>query len=158
MDWQLSFNIGFLSLLPLLVLLVMGVRRIPAEPSMLASAGVGVLLAVFLEGRALTDVLNSLQGGYVSDTGVAQLDTLLTRGGIQSMMWTLSLALIALALGGLLHRAGFVRVLVAQILMRIKRDATLVTTTITSGVVANASMGEAYLSIIFGGQDIPGIV
>ena len=38
------------------------------------------------------------------------------------------------------------------ILKRIKRAATLIATTISAGVVANMSMGEGYLSIIFGGQ------
>ena len=88
----------------------------------------------------------------MSSTGTEQLDTLLNRGGIQSMMWTLSLALIALALGGLLDRAGFVRVLMNGLLAWIKRTASLMTATIGSGVVANMRMGEAYLSIIFGGQ------
>ena len=68
------------------------------------------------------------------------------------MMWTMSLALIALALGGLLDKAGFVRVLLSGVLARIKRSASLVTTTISSGVILNMSMGEGYLSIIFGGQ------
>ena len=67
-------------------------------------------------------------------------------------MWTLSLALIALALGGLLHKSGFIQVLLAGILARIKRSASLVATTIAAGVISNMSMGEAYLSIIFGGQ------
>jgi NhaC family Na+:H+ antiporter len=147
-----EFAIGVTALLPLVVLLVLSVRRVPAELSMLASVGVAVVLAVTVQGQGIVSVLNSLNTGYVSSTGLEQVDTLLTRGGVQSMMWTLSLALIALALGGLLDRAGFVRVLVSGLLARIKRSATLMTTTIAAGVVANMSMGEAYLSIIFGGQ------
>jgi len=98
------------------------------------------------------EVLASLQDGYVAETSHELLETLLNRGGIQSMMWTLSLALIALALGGLLDRTGFVRVMLSGLLARIRRTATLMTATIGSGIVANMSMGEAYLSIIFGGQ------
>ena len=143
-----EFVIGPLALLPLLVLLALSLKRVPAEPSMLAS----VATAVAVQDRTLVDVLNSLQGGYVANTGLEQLDSLLNRGGIQSMMWTLSLALIALALGGLLDRAGFVRVLMNGILARMRRAASLMTATIGSGLVANMSMGEAYLSIIFGGQ------
>jgi len=60
--------------------------------------------------------------------------------------------LLALSLGGILDRAGFVRVLLSGLLNRIKRSASLVATTIGAGVIANMSMGEAYLSIIFGGQ------
>lgn len=147
-----EFTIGVSALLPLLVLLVLSVRRVPAELSMLASVGVAVVLAVTVQGRSIVAILNALNTGYVSSAGLEQVDTLLTRGGVQSMMWTLSLALIALALGGLLDRVGFVRVLVRGLLARIKRSATLMTTTIAAGIVANMSMGEAYLSIIFGGQ------
>ena len=147
-----EFVIGLLALLPLAVLLVLSVRRVAAELSMLASVVVATVLAVSVQGQGAAEVLNSLNTGYVSTTGVEQVDTLLTRGGVQSMMWTLSLALVALALGGLLDRAGFVRVLLSGLLSRIKRSATLMTTTIATGVVANMSMGEGYLSIIFGGQ------
>ena len=147
-----EFAIGPLALLPLFVLLGLSLNRVPAEPSMLASVATAVALAVATQDRTIAEVLNSLQGGYVSNIGLEQLDSLLSRGGIQSMMWTLSLALIALALGGLLDRAGFVRVLMSGILSRIRRSASLMTATIGSGLVANMSMGEAYLSIIFGGQ------
>ena len=147
-----QFAIGPLALLPLLVLLTLSLKRVPAEPSMLASIATAVILAVTVQERPVVDVLNSLQGGYAANTGHEQLDSLLSRGGIQSMMWTLSLALIALALGGLLDRAGFVRVLMNGILARLRRAASLMTATIGAGLVANMSMGEAYLSIIFGGQ------
>ena len=149
---EIEFVISPLTLLPLIVLLVFSLNRAPAEASMLASVATAVILAVATQDRAITEVLNSLHTGYIADTGLAQLDTLLSRGGITSMMWTMSLALIALSLGGILDRAGFVRVLLKGVLKRIKSSASLMATTIGTGVVTNMSMGEGYLSIIFGGQ------
>ena len=148
----IEFAISPLTLLPLIVLLVLSIRRTPAEASMLGSVATAVVLAVAMQDRTATEVLNSLHAGYVADTGLERLDVLLSRGGIASMMWTMSLALLALSLGGILDRAGFVRVLLSGLLRRIKRSASLMATTIGAGVVANMSMGEAYLSIIFGGQ------
>ena len=148
----IEFAIGPLTLLPLLVLLTLSLRRTPAEISMLASVGTAVVLAVIFQDRTITEVLNSLHAGYISSTGNEQLDNLLSRGGITSMMWTMSLALIALSLGGILDRGGFVRVLLSGILKRIKRSASLMATTIGAGIFSNMSMGEGYLSIIFGGQ------
>jgi NhaC family Na+:H+ antiporter len=136
----------------LIVLLVLSIKRTPAEASMLASVATAVVLAVAMQDRTVTEVLNSLHVGYIADTGLDRLDALLSRGGIESMMWTMSLALLALSLGGILDRAGFVRVLLSGLLRRIKRSASLMATTIGAGIVANMSMGEAYLSIIFGGQ------
>lgn len=149
---EIEFSISLLTLLPLAVLLTLSLMQTPAEVSMLASVATAVLLALMIQDRNLPDVLNSLHAGYIADTGLEILDTLLSRGGIASMMWTMSLALIALSLGGILDRVGFVRVLMTGILKRIKRAATLIATTISAGVVANMSMGEGYLSIIFGGQ------
>ena len=148
----IEFLISPLTLLPLLVLLFLSINRTPAEASMLASVAAAVVLAVLIQERSLVDILNSLHTGYASNTGDQQLDSLLTRGGITSMMWTMSLALIALSLGGILERAGFVQVLLRGILERIKRAASLMTATIAAGIVGNMSMGEGYLSIIFGGQ------
>ncbi|MFL2547047.1 MAG: Na+/H+ antiporter NhaC [Candidatus Rariloculaceae bacterium] len=149
---DIEFVIGPLTLLPLVVLLVLSLKRAPAEVSMLVSVATAVVLAVAIQDRSFTEVLNSLHSGYVADTGLERLDVLLNRGGIESMMWTMSLALLALSLGGILDRGGFVRVLLSGLLRRIKRSASLITTTIGAGIVANMSMGEAYLSIIFGGQ------
>lgn len=148
----IEFAINPLTLLPLIVLLVLSIKRVPAEISMLGSVATAVVLAVAMQERSVAEVLNSLHSGYAADTSLERLDELLTRGGIQSMMWTMSLALLALSLGGILDRAGFVRVLLNGLLVRIKRAASLMATTIGAGVVANMSMGEAYLSIIFGGQ------
>ena len=149
---EIEFAISPLTLLPLVVLLALSINRTPAEASMLASVATALVLAILTQDRNITEVLNSLHTGYVSNTGLEQLDTLLSRGGITSMMWTMSLALIALSLGGILDRAGFVRVLLRGILERIERAASLMTATISAGIVANMSMGEGYLSIIFGGQ------
>ncbi len=147
-----EFAIGPLTLLPLVVLLVLSVKRAPAEVSMLASVVVAVVLAVATQDRTIPQVLNSLNDGYTANTGLKQLDSLLSGGGLQKMMWTMSLALLALSLGGILHHAGFVRVLMSGLLKRIRRTATLMAATIGACVVGNLSMGEAYLSIIFCGQ------
>ena len=148
----IEFKIGPLTLLPLAVLFLLSLKRAPAEVAMLASVATAVVLAVLTQERGITDVLNSLHTGYVADTGLQQLDRLLSRGGINSMMWTMSLALLALSLGGILDRTGFVQILLSGLLKRIQRSATLMATTIGAGIAANMSMGEAYLSIIFGGQ------
>lgn len=147
-----QFSTNPVVFLPLIVILGMSFRRIAAEPSILAGTATAMLLAVFLQDRDLADVVNSLQYGYTSDTGIESVDTLLSRGGLQSMMWTLSLALIALALGGILNGAGFLRVLMRGLIRRIRTATQLVASTIATGVVANMSMGENYLAVIFGAE------
>lgn len=147
-----TYTINIICLLPFVVMLVLSLRKVSAEVAMFAAAIVAVMIAVFMQGANFTTVLGSLYGGGSFDTGVELLDKLFSRGGISSMMWTLSLALMALALGGILSSFGFLRVLISGILKRVKRAASVVTTTIIACFVGNMSMGEAYMSIILGGQ------
>lgn len=147
-----QFSINILVFLPLLVIITMSFMRMAAEPSMMAGTIVAVILAIFLQDREFSEILYSLQYGFVSESGIESVDTLLTRGGLQSMMWTLSLALIALALGGILNGAGFLKVLVSGLIKRIKTATQLVASTIATCMLANMSMGENYLAVIFGSR------
>jgi NhaC family Na+:H+ antiporter len=147
-----EFVISPWALTPLLVLFVLSIRKIPAEPTMIASVITAVVLAVIMQDRSLIDIMASLQDGYKIETGQENIDVLLNRGGIQSMMWTLSLSLFALALGGILDVFGFLAVLLNGILIRIKTAATLVMTTIFACILGNVTMGEGYLSIVMGCQ------
>ncbi len=148
-----TYTIGLLCLLPLVVMIGLILLKVSAEPAMLAASATAVVIAIVVQGASPVAVLNALQdGGGTGTTGVKTLDSLLGRGGIVSMMWTLSLALMALALGGILHAFGFLRVLIVTLLARVTSAFGLVTSTILACLVGNMSMGEAYMSIILGGQ------
>jgi NhaC family Na+:H+ antiporter len=148
-----SFQLGLLAtVLPLLVMLVLSLRRLSPEISMSASVLTAVAVAVLYQDRALVDVLNALWANQPGTTGVASLDDLLGRGGITSMSWTLLLSLMALALGGMLYAGGFLQALLEGIIARVQRTASLIATTIGAGVLGNMGMGEAYISIILNCQ------
>ncbi|MGI9276589.1 MAG: Na+/H+ antiporter NhaC [Endozoicomonas sp.] len=147
-----SFNIGFWSLLPIITLILLSKMRVAPELAMLSSILAAGLVALATQGVETGQFLSSLQYGHHADTGLESLNNLLNRGGIQSMMWTLSLSLIALALGGVLDRLGILQVLLKALIHRVKRTSSLLATTIGTGVLSNMCLGEAYLSIILGGQ------
>ncbi|MFT4655030.1 MAG: NhaC family Na+:H+ antiporter [Kangiellaceae bacterium] len=140
------------TLLPLILLAVLSIRKVPAEITMSCSIVLAVLIAIFYQAQNPISVLNALWENKPEATGIAYLDALLGRGGISSMSWTLLLALMAIALGGILHGARFLSSLLAGIITRVKRTATLVATTILSGFLGNIAMGEAYISIILNCQ------
>lgn len=146
------YQINSISLIPFLILLILSLRGIDSVPTMFISIVIAVLIAIFVQDKGLAGVLNSLYSGEVHHSGIASLDNLLGRGGIASMMWTLSLALIALALGGILSGFGFLNVLIFGLVSRVKRTGTLVTTTIIACFIGNLTMAEAYMSIILGGR------
>ncbi|MDP1558814.1 MAG: Na+/H+ antiporter NhaC [Nitrosomonas sp.] len=142
----------WVTLLPLLLMFGLSMKRYSPEVSMSGSILLAMVIAILYQGRAGVDVVNALWLNTAGTTGIERLDHLLGRGGIYSMAWTLLLSIMALALGGILHHGGFLRVLLVQVIAHIKRVSTLIATTIAAGLVGNMAMGEAYISIILNCQ------
>ena len=149
---ETGYSISPVTLLPFVVLIGLSMIRVAPELTMMASAIVAVLLAVFYQGADFAAILSALFSGGTGNTGIELLDDLLGRGGISSMMWTLSLAILALAMGGILQSYGFLEVLVSGLFQRARSAVVLVGSTILTCLVGNMTMGEAYMSIILGGN------
>jgi NhaC family Na+:H+ antiporter len=141
-----------ITLLPLLVMMVLSIRGVAPEVTMSASVVVACVVAILYQGQEVTTVLNSLWMNTPGQTGIENLDQLLGRGGIGSMAWTLTLALMALALGGILHDAGILRRLLDGLLNRIRRTTSLIAAAIGGSLLGNLAMGEAYISILLNCQ------
>lgn len=139
-------------LLPILVLSVLSIRRVPAEITMSLSVVTAVVVAVVYQGTSPVAVLNALWVNTPGTTGIASLDDLLGRGGMYSMSWTLLLALLALALGGILHGSGFLNAMLDGLVNRIRKVPSLIAATIGTSFLGNMAMGEAYVSIILNCQ------
>ncbi|MGI9281913.1 MAG: Na+/H+ antiporter NhaC family protein [Endozoicomonas sp.] len=147
-----SFSISLWALLPMAVMVICSQRRMAPEIAMLASIITAGFIALAVQDVSVSHFLNSLQKGHQADTELATLNSLLSRGGIQNRMWTLSLCLIALALGGVLNKVGIVTALLKGVICRVKSTGSLIATIISTGLLSNMCLGEAYLSIILGGQ------
>ena len=142
----------FITLLPILLMFGLSMKRYSPEISMSSSILLAMAIAVLYQGKEVVAVVNALWQNTPGETGVENIDTLLGRGGIYSMAWTLLLSIMALALGGILHHARFLRVLLTYIIEGIQRASFLIATTIFSGFFSNIAMGEAYISIILNCQ------
>lgn len=148
-----SYRLNLLiTLAPLFVMLALSLRRVAAEISMSASVVLALVIAVFYQGLPATEVLNALWQNSAANTGISSLDDLLGRGGMLSMSWTLLLSLMALALGGILYRTGFLRSLLQGAITRLRSTAALIAGTIAAALTGNMAMGEAYISIILNCQ------
>ncbi|PSJ16187.1 Na+/H+ antiporter NhaC [Nitrosomonas supralitoralis] len=145
LDW-------WVTLLPLLLMFGLSIQRYAAEVSMSCSILLAMLIAVVYQGKDGVDVINALWLNSPGTTGIESIDTLLGRGGMYSMAWTLLLSIMALALGGIMHHAGFLRVLLMRLIANIRHVSALIATTIAAGFFGNMALGEAYISIILNCQ------
>ena len=149
---QANFNISPVLLLPVLVVIFAAIKRIPAIPSLLLAAGVGAAFAMIFQGASLGEALGGLQYGFSIESGNEVADSLLNRGGIDSMMWTISLIMFALAYGGILEKCGFIETLMGGLTRRIKTCGGLVATTILTGIICDIILTDQYLAIMMPGK------
>jgi NhaC family Na+:H+ antiporter len=147
-----TFNLNLLCFLPIIIVLVLSFMKFPSVPTLIIGILAGVVVAMTVQGASLNEVFGALNYGYGNDTGNALVNRLVQRGGVQSMMWTFSLAFIALLLGGILEKVGYLKVLIAGVVTKIKGAGQLVALTWITGVLGNMAMAEVYLSIILNGS------
>lgn len=147
-----NFNMNLIVFLPMITLFVLNIKKAPAIPSMVVGASIAVIIAIFVQKASINDALSALNYGYIGNTGVGVVDTLLNRGGIQEMMWTFSLAFIAISLGGVLEKVGYLDTLIKGFLGNINNSGLLSIVVIGSSALGVAVMGEVYLSIILNGN------
>ena len=147
-----QFELGLIPLLPALLVLGLALSKQPPLPSLFAGVLAGGLVAIFFEGEGLHDVFAYAQNGFSIETGVEAIDTLLNAGGIQSMMWTISLMLIALGFGGALERTGCLEAIINAIIARVKTFAAVQTSAIGTAFATNLVAGDPYISIALPGR------
>lgn len=148
-----SFNISAWLLLAPVAVIAMVVMRIPALPALFTGALLGGLVALVTQPDAtVAGVVNSSWTGYVSTTGVASIDALLTRGGMSNMMGTVALIFCALGFGGVMERSGMLASLAGAILSLARGTGSLVTATIATCIGINIAAPDQYMSIVVPGR------
>ena len=147
-----NFNISPLLLIPPILVIAMVIFKIPAIPGLIFGAVLGGVFAVIFQGASLGDIIDAAHYGYVSNSGIPVIDDLLSRGGLDSMMWTLSLIICAMTLGGLLEKSGILEVIANKILSFAKGTSGLISATVVSCIAVCLMTGDQYLSIVLPGR------
>ncbi|WP_261129465.1 Na+/H+ antiporter NhaC [Bacillus sp. Marseille-Q3570] len=148
-----SFNISGWTLLSPLVVIVLALMRFPTIPALIVGVITGIITILFVQGQSSgAAIFTMLQNGVEMETGGKTVDEIVNRGGIQSMMWSVSLIWIALALGGLVRALGILETFVRLMERKIKSRGNIIATTAVSSIGVNVFTGEQYLSILIPGQ------
>ena len=137
-------------LAPLSIILIM-IMKIPAVPGMALGTLVGIIFA-FIQGNDLGSIMEQMLYGFEITSGSDAVDRLLNRGGMQTMMYTISLVICALAFGGAVKCIGCLDVLIEAILMRCRSRASIMTANILCCIAMNFLAADQYMSIVIPGQ------
>lgn len=145
-----TFTLNILVLIPPAVILLTIMRKIPALPGIFLGVIAAGLVAIFVQGSSPGEVMKTMMSGYTSNTGNEQLDTLLSKGGVMSMMWVVSLIMIAMAFGGVLEKTQCLSVIIRALLRRLSTRFSLITAALFS------SFGFNLCSNAFIAYTVPG--
>ena len=164
---QQHFNISPVMLVPLLVLMAMAVKKVPAFPTVFIGALLGGIWAVLFQPElvakmadpALNSVLatlkvvwSTLHGGFVIETQNAELDKLLNGGGMVKMLNTCWLIFSAMMFGAVLEHIGLLRKFVEAILHKAHSTGSLITSTIATCIATNILTADQYMAIVMPGR------
>lgn len=147
-----TFTISPVLLLAPLVVIISIAKKLPAVPGIALGIIIAAILGPIYQGINFGDILSAGLNGYVSNTGLEAVDKLLTTGGLNNMMSSISLTIIAMMFGGIAEETGILEAIVKKFLHRVQSVVGLVVSTILTCIFTNASMPEQYISIVVPGR------
>lgn len=135
-------------LIPILLIVVVAVIKMPAIPSVVLLSLLGCVFAIIFQGTGMADCIKILHYGYEAESSNALFYKLVNRGGMDSMLWTNNLVIVAVAFGGILQKIGSVESLLGGLIKKVKTPFQLVLVTIATGVFCITTMCDQYLGLI----------
>ena len=166
-ELKTQFNIGLINLVPMLVLMAMAVKKVPAFPTVFIGALLGGVWALLFQPElvqkmaddtlpaflgTLKIIWTTLHSGFVIESGNAELDKLLSGGGMAKMMNTVWLIMSAMVFGSVLEHTGLLRRFVEVILARAHSTGSLITSTIATCIATNILTADQYMAIVMPGR------
>ena len=163
------FVISVWALVPLVLVLGMAAKGLPAFPTIMVGALIGGVFAAILQPDAIerfvapnegagtaivtiNGVWQALFNGFSIDTGNQPVNDLLSRGGMSSMLNTVWLILCALTFGAVLEHTGLLERLVVAALRMVTSTGSLVATVIGTCIGANIVAADQYIAIVLAGR------
>lgn len=162
-----QFNIGWPMIIPLVVLLTMAVKKVPAFPAVAIGALLGAVWAVIFQPEVIHKLAEpgssaligsvmvtwkALFDGVSLQTGNSQLDSLLSGGGMSSMLNTIWLIMSALSFGAVMEKVGLLARAVSVLLKGAHSVGALISRTILTCIGTNLLAGDQYMSIVMPGR------
>jgi len=93
-------------------------------------------------------IWKSLANGFMMNSGIGEIDRLLSRGGMDSMLLTIWLIIGAVTFGALLEQFGLIDRLINPMIESAKSTGRLYLSVFASGVGLNIVAGDQYIALV----------
>jgi Na+:H+ antiporter, NhaC family len=157
------YHITPLNLLPVFLLAGLSIRKVPAPLALMAAtlfAGLcgAVLQPDVVQGfaepgggavvRSIEGVWQAMATGFRMDSGVAEVDGLVSRGGMASMLGTVWLIIGAVTFGAILEEFGLIARLVDPLIGAARSTGRLFVTVFGVAFGLNVVAGDQYIALV----------
>jgi NhaC family Na+:H+ antiporter len=164
-----NYTIAWPTILPLVLLLILAMRKVSAFPTIAIGALAGCVVALIWQPELVQSFGNpegdlsrwagsikalfmALADGFQISTGSESLDSLLSRGGMSSMLNTVWLIMSAMCFGGVMEHTGLLKRIVDALLKGVHGTGSLITTTVLTGIGMNIIAADQYIAIVLPGR------
>lgn len=147
-----SFSLNIATLIPAAVVILLSAFRVPALATLTLGIGCSALCASLTQKVSFKILLATTMHGYSSKTGVALVDKILSRGGIDMMTGTIIMLIGAMAMGGLLEQNQVLSVIIKSLMRHVKSSLGVITATMAACYVTVGVTGNMMLAIILPGK------
>jgi NhaC family Na+:H+ antiporter len=163
-----SYNLGVHLLIPVVIVLVLIYKKMPAFPALLIGALMGGATAMIFQQEVVVAFVNEpdmprvlvlfkgfwmvMFGEFTADTGNEALNDLLTRGGMASMLDTIWLVVSAMMFGAAMEKTGMLAAITKMILGAARSTGSLILATLCTALGLNIIAGDQYISIVVPGR------
>lgn len=146
-----SFSLSPIAFIPPVLMIVLAYRRLPVLPVMVVCLVSALAIALF-EGATISALAKQMTSGYKAATASPELNKLLSRGGLMSIMVTILLLTSGMAFGGILEKARVLEVLLDAMLRGAKSTTSLVGGTLVAAYIILLGTGSQILAVVVPGR------
>ncbi|MBQ2792312.1 MAG: Na+/H+ antiporter NhaC [Oscillospiraceae bacterium] len=137
-----NFNISLLHVIPVALVLILSVMKVPAFIAFGIGIGSGIIWSMIFQGRGFVENLGYILNGFSIDSGVEAVNSLVNRGGFSGMLGLVGILLVLGMLSGLFTETGVLVILVNKLSKKLNTKG---------GILFGASLSSLIICLI-GGQ------
>lgn len=140
------------SLLAFGVLILLSIKRIPAVLTLIYTSLACLLISKLHSSYSMGQLAKFFFDGFSMDGLSQDIGSLVSRGGISSMFFTMTIVILALSLGGLLFGLGIIPSILNSLNQVLDSPSRVSTCVVATALGVNLIVGEQYLSILLAGK------
>ena len=145
---QSNFNISLLAFIPMIIVIILLVLKLPSLPVITFGSVLGIIWGILFQGLNPVSAISTAWSQLSIDTGVDFIDSLLSRGGMDSMLWSVGIIILGLGFGGLLDSIGIIKAIADKVYKHISNGGILTIFTIIVAFLGCILGSAMYVSLV----------